>query len=87
MAFTDEDLPEVNVVFGASGDIGSTLCRTLASRGSRLFLAGRDSHRLESLAAELQVPYQTVDGNNPDQFEQCLAAAQSKYGGVTGVAN
>jgi 3-oxoacyl-[acyl-carrier protein] reductase len=87
MAFTDEDLPEVNVVFGASGDIGSTLCRTLASRGSRLFLAGRDSHRLESLAAEMQVPYQTVDGNNPDQFEQCLAAAKSQCGNVTGVVN
>jgi 3-oxoacyl-[acyl-carrier protein] reductase len=40
------------VVVGASGGIGSEVCRRLAKPGVRLVLAARDAARLEALAAE-----------------------------------
>ena len=41
------------VVLGASGGIGSAVCRLLADRGARLAIAGRTRDRLEGLAEEL----------------------------------
>ena len=42
------------VIIGATGGIGSALCRQLATTGSRLMLVGRSSERLENLVTELQ---------------------------------
>ena len=78
---------EVNVVFGASGDIGSALCRTLASRGSRLLLVARNAERLETLSSELDCPWRTVDGPSLELFDDCLQAAKAEFGNVTGVVN
>lgn len=41
------------LVTGASGGIGQAIARTLASRGARLVLSGRDDQVLRPLAAEL----------------------------------
>jgi NAD(P)-dependent dehydrogenase (short-subunit alcohol dehydrogenase family) len=78
---------EVNVVFGATGDIGSALCRVLAARGSRLLLAARDPQRVEALAAELDAPSIIVDAESPEHFQRCLEAAKSEHGDITGVTN
>ena len=81
------DRSEINVVFGASGDIGSALCRMLASRGSKLLLVGRDAQRLEALGSELNAPWRTIDGAKHELFADCLEAAQAEHGDITGVAN
>jgi NAD(P)-dependent dehydrogenase (short-subunit alcohol dehydrogenase family) len=87
MTATEQNGPEINVIFGATGDMGTALCRQLAKRGSRLLLCGRNTERLETLAAELHAPTMTVHGDDPDQFQQCLSAAEDQFGSVTGVAN
>jgi NAD(P)-dependent dehydrogenase (short-subunit alcohol dehydrogenase family) len=87
MMSADSNEPEVNVVLGATGGIGSAVCRALAARGSRLYLAARSSERLSSLASELDAAWSEVDATNPDQVEQLLTQASSEFGRVSGVAN
>ena len=41
------------VVFGATGGIGTALCRRLAGAGANLILGARDQGRLERLATEI----------------------------------
>lgn len=84
---TNDDLAEVNVVFGATGGIGAALSRMLAKRGSKLFVVGRDSQKIAALAAETSASYASVDGIGPDDFENCIKAAKAEFGHVTGVAN
>jgi len=43
------------LVVGATGGIGSRVARLLASSGANLFLAGRNSEKLSSLALELNI--------------------------------
>ena len=75
------------VVFGASGGVGSALCRRLAKKGARLLLAGRDEARLASLAAELGAQTFAVDATNLRQVESCMKQAAELYGQASGVAN
>jgi NAD(P)-dependent dehydrogenase (short-subunit alcohol dehydrogenase family) len=84
---TNENLDEANVVFGATGGIGRAVCRTLAKRGSRLFVVGRDEQKAADVAAELGSPYTIIADTSPDGFEDCLGAAKAEFGHVTGVAN
>ncbi|MFN2354283.1 MAG: SDR family NAD(P)-dependent oxidoreductase [Desulfopila sp.] len=41
------------IIYGGSGGIGSATARTLHSRGISLHLVGRNTDRLEAVAAEL----------------------------------
>ena len=49
------------LVLGATGGIGSELCRRLARDGANPVLAARDEGRLGDLARELDAPYHAVD--------------------------
>ncbi|QEH37586.1 3-oxoacyl-[acyl-carrier-protein] reductase FabG [Aquisphaera giovannonii] len=75
------------VVFGATGGIGSALCRRLAADGASLVLAGRDPKKLQPLAEELSAHAIQVDATRFGQVEACLAEALEKYGRIDGVAN
>ena len=46
----------VAVITGATGGLGSTLTRELATRGLRLALLGNNATRLETLAKSLSLP-------------------------------
>lgn len=48
-----EQLPAY-VIVGATGGIGSAVCRRLAKSGARLLLVARNGEKLDGLAAELQ---------------------------------
>ncbi|MCS6851304.1 MAG: SDR family NAD(P)-dependent oxidoreductase [Gemmataceae bacterium] len=50
----DDWARKVVIVTGASGGVGTALCRLLASRGCRLGLVGRSRVALEALAEELR---------------------------------
>ncbi len=80
----------VYLVLGATGGIGSELCRRLASReGARLVLAGRDRSKLDSLAGELDAETRTVelDATDTKAVDGAFETAVSEFGRVDGVAN
>ena len=79
--------PQVCLVFGASGGIGSALARQLAEAGHQLLLAGRSGEKLQPLAEELHAEHFAVDVTIPEQVENCFARAQELYGRVDGVAH
>ena len=75
------------LVIGAAGGIGSALVRRLAGSGARVLLAGRDATRLETLAAELGMPWATVEATDPDAIDLLADRAVAELGGLDGLAN
>ena len=75
------------LVIGAAGGIGSALVRRLVASGGKVFLAGRDASRLESLATELGMPWGTVEATDPDAIDALADLAASELGGLDGLAN
>jgi 3-oxoacyl-[acyl-carrier protein] reductase len=75
------------VVLGATGGIGSELCRQLATAGARLVVAGRSTDRLCTLADELGARALSLNATDLEQVDACLAEAKAVYGRVDGVAN
>jgi 3-oxoacyl-[acyl-carrier protein] reductase len=75
------------LVIGGAGGIGSALARLIVAAGGRVFLAGRDQVRLETLGAELGVPFGTVEATDPDAVDACADAAAAALGGLDGLVN
>ena len=75
------------LVIGAAGGIGSALVRRLVASGGKVFLAGRDASRLESLATELGMPWGTVEATDPDAIDALADRAASELGGLDGLVN
>jgi NAD(P)-dependent dehydrogenase (short-subunit alcohol dehydrogenase family) len=74
-------------LLGAGGGIANALARLLKSHGAQIFLAGRNQAKVETLADELNSPFQIIDGTDFGQVEQAVAAASSELGGLDGAAN
>lgn len=76
------------VIVGASGGIGSEVCRRLAKPGVRLVLAARDAGRLESLASELgtECVVEPCDATDSARVEEVFARAAAA-GPVVGTVN
>ena len=77
----------VHLVFGASGGIGSAVCRQLVSTGAYVGLASRPSGRLDDLAEELNAPKWEFDIGDPSTLESVVTAAVSHFGRLDGVVN
>lgn len=75
------------LVIGATGGIGSALVRRLVASGGKVFLAGRDATRLETLATELGMPWGTVEATDPDAIDGVADRAVAELGGLDGLAN
>lgn len=75
------------LVIGAAGGIGSALVRRLVASGGKVFLAGRDTTRLETLATELGMPWGTVEATDPDAIDALADRAVTELGGLDGLAN
>jgi NAD(P)-dependent dehydrogenase (short-subunit alcohol dehydrogenase family) len=75
------------LVFGASGGIGSALCRRLAGRGDHVALAGRTEAKLASLGTELSAPTYTVDATDPAAVATVVSEARTQFGKLDGIAN
>lgn len=75
------------LILGGGGGIGSAVARLVVARGGRVFLAGRDTARLQSIAAELGMPWGTVEATDPDSIDAVADAAAAELGGLTGITN
>lgn len=75
------------VVFGASGGIGSALCRRLAEKGARLVIGARNPDKLKTLAREIDAQAFPLDVTDPEQVDNCILRALQVYGGIDGVVN
>jgi NAD(P)-dependent dehydrogenase (short-subunit alcohol dehydrogenase family) len=71
-------------VLGASGGVGSALCRTLHARGVRLALAGRDASRLEPLARELGALAVPLADGSMASIGAAVASSVEELGGLDG---
>jgi 3-oxoacyl-[acyl-carrier protein] reductase len=83
----DSTGPRAYLVFGATGGIGSALCRRLAAGGARLTLAARDAGRLDRLAGELSAFARPADASDFAAADGCAAAAAEHFGRLDGVVN
>jgi len=75
------------LVFGATGGIGESLCRRLASRGARLMIAGRNGAKLQMLADELHAVAHPLDATRFEEVDACVEKALQLHGRLDGVAN
>ncbi len=75
------------VVLGASGGIGSALCRQLAGFGARLVCASRPSDRLNNIAGETGGEIVEMDAANPAQVDQAVETAVERFGRLDGAVN
>jgi NAD(P)-dependent dehydrogenase (short-subunit alcohol dehydrogenase family) len=75
------------VVLGATGGIGSALCRRLAARGARLTVAARDCQRTRAFAAELGAHAAPGDATCATHVDRCFAEALQHHGRIDGVVN
>lgn len=81
------DSKPCHVVLGATGGIGSELCRQLCATGSHVVAASRNSDKVRELAENIGVRPFTLDATDIEQVAACLEDAQQTYGRVDGVAN
>ncbi len=77
----------VYLVLGASGGIGSELCRKLSPGDVRLALAGRSSARLEALAGEVGGSIHTLDPTRVDEVQTAVDEVLDEHGRLDGVVN
>lgn len=80
-------------IVGATGGIGSELCRTLAACGASLFLGARDAAKLEDLALELRKDHRItvhgfpLDATNSEEVDLFFAKAVATFGSLQGATN
>lgn len=79
------------IVTGASGGMGTILCRKLAEQGAKLSLCSNDEVSLMALAEELgkqtQVFAKAVDITNEQEVADFFAQAYEKHGEYAAMAN
>ena len=77
----------VVLVVGASGGIGSALCRRLVARGAKLVVAGRDETKLGALAAEVGGDVVPLDARNLDDVRDAVKGIVDRHGRLDGAVN
>ena len=77
----------VYVILGASGGIGSEVCRRLAERGARLVMGARSEGPLEELAGELGGEAYPLDATRHDDVQAIVTHATDAHGRLDGLVN
>jgi NAD(P)-dependent dehydrogenase (short-subunit alcohol dehydrogenase family) len=77
----------VHLIFGASGGIGSAVCRRLAASGATVALASRPSNPLDELARDLNSPKWELDASDPTRIDSIVSEVVERFGRIDGVAN
>jgi len=76
-----------HIILGATGGIGSELCRHLSKIGANLVLAARDEDKLKKLADELGAEHHSLDATKSDEVDDLFADTVDEHGSIYGVAN
>ena len=79
--------PPVYVVLGATGGIGSELCRRLANGGAKLVVGARDEERLDDLADRLGAYPVPLDATKTGEVDRLFGEAVEEFGHISGAAN
>jgi NAD(P)-dependent dehydrogenase (short-subunit alcohol dehydrogenase family) len=83
----DPGTAPVHLILGASGGIGSAVCRRLTASGATVALASRPSERLDELARDLDAPQWEFDAGDPTRIESVVSKVVERFGRIDGVAN
>lgn len=87
-AFSTTASPPAYVVLGATGGIGSELCRQLDATGCQLMIGGRNEEKLAHLSMLYpQTHTFHVEATNSKQVEACIQHAVKTFGRIDGVVN
>ncbi|MGB1627832.1 MAG: SDR family NAD(P)-dependent oxidoreductase, partial [Miltoncostaeaceae bacterium] len=70
------------LVIGATGGFGSEVARSLAARGARVAVHGRDADRRASLAQEIEAPQIDGDLTAPGGPDAVVDEAARALGGL-----
>jgi NAD(P)-dependent dehydrogenase (short-subunit alcohol dehydrogenase family) len=78
---------KIAVIYGAGGDVGGAVARAFAREGARLFLSGRNLHKVEAVAAEVigrggVAEAAQVDALDEQAVEAYVAAVVAKAGAI-----
>ena len=76
-----------HIILGATGGIGTDLCRRLSASGANLVLAARDEGKLKKLADELGVDHQSLDATKGDDVDALFEDVADVHGPISGAAN
>jgi len=75
------------VVFGASGGIGSELCRQLVAQGRVVIAVGRSAEKIQNLASELGIQYAVLDAARFEEADACLQRLRVQHSRIDAVVN
>ena len=76
------------IVLGATGGIGSVLCRALSESGARLGIAARNAERLDALSTEIDAAASaTLDATSFDEVDNFVKSVAQETGHVDGIVN
>ena len=77
----------VHVVIGATGGIGSALCRRLSESGAQLVVGARTENSLKKLAGETGAHPVPLDATSTEEVDRLFTEAVEEFGRVDGAAN
>jgi NAD(P)-dependent dehydrogenase (short-subunit alcohol dehydrogenase family) len=73
------------VVLGATGGIGSEVCRRLSADGANLVLGARTESDLDALASEVGGTAHPLDATQFEDVQGIIDAATDEYGAIDGI--
>ncbi len=77
----------VYIILGATGGIGSALCRRLAEDNAQLMLGARSQDALDALAAQTGGVANALDATEFDQVQGIVSRTIDTYGRLNGIVN
>lgn len=75
------------IVIGATGGIGSEVCRLLAADGANLVMAARGQDKLAALADELGGEAYPMDATNFEEVQALVKHTAGRYDQLNGIVN
>ncbi len=75
------------VIVGASGGIGQSICKLLASSGGEAFLIGRSADKLKELSQAYGWGFAVADGTDWTQLDRVVSSAEGLLDGINAAIN
>ncbi|QQR59725.1 MAG: SDR family oxidoreductase [Candidatus Melainabacteria bacterium] len=75
------------IIFGAYGNLGSTLAKNLCEKGNDVLLVGRQTQKLALMADSLSTHFYSADCTDFNQVSDCVDIAIDHFGRLDGVVH